>query len=496
MNLNLETRLQQTLSPQMIQSLKLLQVSTLQLEQLVKQELEENPVLEEVAEEADKEDTQEQNAEETSETPAVEQTSEERSEPTGEDDNAAEERMIGENKNKDEINWESYFEEGFDIGYRRTEEERVDEIYHNTPVAEQTLEEHLFKQLTERNLKPDYVEICRYLIGNVDENGYLMAEIDDIIREITEKGFIIDNQDVRECIHILQGFEPPGIGARSLQETLLIQLRRQDFHDTLEMRIIEKHFDLFQKLKIADIAKALDANLTNVQLAIKNIGLLDPKPGSIISHPQAQIVIPDLIVENVNGEFIVSLNDKTVPRLRINSCYRRLLEQKQENLKDAKRYIKEKLTSASWFIRSIEQRKSTMIRVMESIIRHQPEFFNKGPSNLCPLILQTIADNICMHISTISRVTRGKYVQTPHGVYELKHFFGVGVEQKDGSEVSSEKTKKLIRDLVTGEDHRKPLSDQRIMEELGKKNIIVARRTVSKYREKLRILPARLRKKY
>jgi RNA polymerase sigma-54 factor len=290
--------------------------------------------------------------------------------------------------------------------------------------------------------------------------------------------------------------DPPGIGARDLRECLLIQMRRSSRTSPLARRIVEEGFDLLERLKIAALAKKLDETPEAVQAAVREIGALEPHPGRLLASSAAAAVLPDLIVEEVDGELVLMLNDRTVPSLRISRAYANLLRKGSRATTEEKKYVRGKLNAATWLIRAIEQRKSTMLKVMHAILESQPEFFRSGPAHLRPLILQQVADKIGMHISTVSRVTNGKYVQTPHGIFELKFFFSAGVTQSDGSEVSSVAARDEIKRLIASEDASSPLSDQKIVEILKSRGLDVARRTVAKYRDQLEILPARLRKKF
>jgi RNA polymerase sigma-54 factor len=301
---------------------------------------------------------------------------------------------------------------------------------------------------------------------------------------------------VREAFHVLQGMDPAGIGARNLRECLLLQIYRYGRVSPLARRIVEEEFELLEKLKVAAIGKKLDVPPENIQAAMKEIGSLEPHPGRQVSASVANPITPDLIVEDVDGELVLMLNDRTVPSLKVSRAYAELLKKGSKASTEEKKYVREKLNSATWLIRAIEQRKSTMLKVMQAIIESQPDFFKLGPTNLRPLILQDVADKIGMHISTVSRVTNGKYVQTSHGIFELKYFFTAGVTQADGREISSVTTKDEIKKLIESEDTKRPLSDQKIVEILKAKGLDVARRTVAKYRDQLEILPARLRKQY
>ncbi len=471
---DLSMRLQQKLSFQMIQSLKLLQVNTLQLEQLLKAELELNPMLE-TTEELDAEMEQSQ-----------EEPEKEREE---EKEEAAEEIDV----NEDSIDWEEYLEEGFDLGYSYNEEtDPNQERYEPTAVYQKTLDEHLNEQLADRILPERKMLLVQLLIGSLDSDGYLRFDLNDLATFAQADIF-----EIEEALQILQSMDPPGVGARNLRECMILQLRKRGFENSLAIRIIEKRWDLFEKLKIPDISKHFNVELKEVQDAIDILKTITPKPGYQYNTEGSSTIIPDLIVEKIDGEFVVMLNDRSIPSLHINKAYANLLKKGSTAKGDVKKYVREKFNSASWFIKSIEQRKNTMLRVMHAILERQMDFFEKGPPNLNPLKLQDIADMIEMHISTVSRVTSNKYVQTRHGVFELKYFFTEAVgHDEEGADISSERIKNRIKELVEAESSKKPLSDQKIAELLEKENLGVARRTVAKYREQLKILPARMRQKY
>lgn len=462
----------------MIQSLKLLQINTLLLEQLIKTELEMNPVLE-VAE--DQETT-------------VQDEVPDKDAAAAETDTAQETEKEPELEvEQEQIDWEEYLEEGFDLGYSYNEESDPNhEHYEPVAVHQASLEEYLYTQLDEKTLPEKQKLLVQFMIGCLDDDGYLRMPLDQIATYTESAVF-----EVEEALNVIWNMEPAGLGARTLQECLSLQLRRLGLHDSPAMTIITRHWDLFERLKIPDIATALHLDPVQVQKEIEIIRKLNPKPGYLISPEKPAIIIPDLIVEKVDGKFIVMLNDRSVPSLHINKTYADMLRRGTNVGKDVKNYIREKFNSATWLIRSIEQRKTTMLKVMYAIIEKQPEFFEKGPPHLNPLKLQDVADMINMHISTVSRVTSSKYVQTPHGIFELKYFFTEGLGQNsDGTDISTIKIKNRLKELIEGEDTKKPLSDQRLSELLTQEGFAVARRTVAKYREQMRLLPARLRQKY
>jgi RNA polymerase sigma-54 factor len=521
MNLSLETslKLSQTLSPQMIQSLKLLQYSNLQLEQVLRKELQENPILEEsVSEDQETADNVDADENEPEPEPAPEVNSESESEPdyapaaaetvretpvapeapeTPEPaDGKPEERTSAEASSESapegEVDWGEFYNDGFDLGYRKTEEERVDEIYEKVPMNTLTLEEHLVKQLHEKKLTPRQIEIGEVIIGNIDDKGFLVVDP----ASLAEK-FSVTTADVNEIRHLIQHFDPLGVASLNLQETLLIQLRAHGEGGSLMARILEQHFELLKKYNIQEIARKMGLTVVEVQQAVREIGKLEPNPGTLYSSGRPQTITPELLVTKLeNGEFAVTLNDGNVPNIRVSRGYLEMLRKERKRSPEVKKYLSEKVNAANWLIRAIEQRKITMIKVMTAIVERQRVWFEKGPPHLRPLILQEIADIIHMHISTVCRVTNDKYVQTPYGIFELKYFFSSSVDQEDGSEVSTSRAKDILKELVDQEEKKHPLSDQHLAELLKEKGIQVARRTIAKYREQLNVLPARLRKEF
>jgi RNA polymerase sigma-54 factor len=501
-NLSLETslKLSQTLSPQMIQSLKLLQYSNLQLEQVIRKEVQENPILEELSEEEGAPETPAAAGEEaTGPSTATDDKDEERSEvetvpiKTLEEDDAK--PVVPESSPIEEVNWGDFEGESYSLPYRKgleEDDEKTSEIYEKISLSTVSLEEHLLKQLQEKKFSPKQMEIGEFIIGNVDDKGYLVIPVEEIAQKLG-----VTSAAVNEVRSLIQRFDPLGVASLDLRENLLVQCRAKGMGDRLMARIIDQHFELLKKYQMPEIAKRLGVPVQEVQQAVRDIGRLEPNPGTLISSQKPQIITPELIVtKQEDGEFLVTLNDGNVPNLRVSRPYLALLKKEKKRTPEIKKYISEKLNSANWLIRAIEQRKVTMIKVMTAIVEKQREWFEKGPPHLAPLRLQEIADMISMHISTVCRVTNDKYVQTPYGIFELKYFFGSGVEQQDGTEVSTSRAKDLLQELVTQEAKKKPLSDQKLVEMLKERGIEVARRTISKYREQLGILPARLRKEF
>ena len=456
------------MTPRLQQALKLLQVPTLELQQILKQELMQNPLLEEVDEVVEDEDTQQAEADPS-------ELSEEPEQKDGEED----------------IDWTEFMQEGLDRTYVPAQEQQT-EFYEKVPVTRMSLAEHMTQQLRLMELPADVIALGEFLICSLNERGYLATPVPEVA-ESTGRSVA----EVEHALKIVQGLEPAGVGARDLRECLLLQLAARKQEGTLAWRIVDEHFDRLVNNKKAEIARALRVAPEEVQEATDALSQLSPKPGLEITTDEDRYVVPDLIVERVGEDYVVLLNDRNVPRLRITQAYEKVLrEAKKPGPRDSTRdYIQSKLNSARWLIQTIEQRRRTMIKVMNCIIQEQREFFDKGIQFLRPLTLQQVARQIDMHESTVSRVTTNKYVQTPRGVFELKFFFSSGITTQDGEDVSSKTAREAIRNFIEEEEKRDPLSDQKIAEMLQGQGMNIARRTVAKYREQLNILPARFRRR-
>jgi RNA polymerase sigma-54 factor len=455
-------------------ALKLLQMPTLELQQALKQELERNPLLEEVDE-----------VEEVQELEEVKQE-------VGQNEPEPVETPPGDEKTEQkEVDWDEIWPDNFDAVSSPRIDDPDAEFYERVPITVKTLGEHLGEQLRLSSLGESELELGEYLIGSIDENGYLQTSIDEVAEQ-----FGVPAEKVEEVLAVIQTFEPAGIGARNLQECLWIQVVQRKMEGTLAARIVQEQFDHLLAKRFTEIARALRCTVEEVQAACDLIATLDPRPGQEVASEETKYVVPDLVVDRVGEDFVVSLNDRNVPRLRISSAYQEMLRHKGSVPDDTRKYISEKLNSAKWLIQTIEQRRKTMIKVMRRIVEEQREFFEKGVSGLKPLTLQQIANHIGMHESTVSRVTTNKYVQTPRGVFELKYFFSSGLQTDDGDDVSAKVAKDRISQLIASEDKRDPLSDQRIAELLQENGLRIARRTVAKYRESLRVLPARARRRF
>ncbi|HET9939869.1 MAG TPA: RNA polymerase factor sigma-54 [Candidatus Eisenbacteria bacterium] len=454
------------------QALKLLQMPTLELQQALKLELERNPLLEEVDEIEEVQEIEEVKKEE------------------GQDGEAEPVETAEPDKNQ-EVDWNELWPDNYEIPSAPRTDDPDAEFYERVPVTRRSLGDHLIEQLRLLERGEEDLAIGEYLIGSIDENGYLQTTVEEVA-----EAFAVAPEKVEEVLAEIQKFEPAGVGARNLQECLWIQLVQRKDEGTLAGRVVQEQFDNLLAKRFGEIARGLKCSIEEVQAAGDLIATLDPRPGQEIAAEETKYVTPDLIVERVAGEFVVSLNDRNVPRLRISQAYQQMLRNKSAGQDETRKFISDKLNSAKWLIQTIEQRRKTMIKVMRRIVEEQREFFERGVEGLKPLTLQQIANQIGMHESTVSRVTTNKYVQTPRGVFELKYFFSSGLATEEGDDVSAKVAKDKILTLINNEDKMDPLSDQRIAEILHEQGLRIARRTVAKYREALRLLPARARRRY
>jgi RNA polymerase sigma-54 factor len=412
-------------------------------------------------------------------------------------------------KEQEEIDWEEILLDGFEAGGRRAEYEDK-EYYEPVPVDTRDLYDHLRDQLMLMPLPQRDILLGEEFIGNIDENGYLTCSVEDVVAGlntwVAEHGsdweqdsgeplrpFTVEEGE--KMLKVIQDFDPPGIGARDLRECLLLQMRDEEMEDTLAYRIVHDYFDQLINHRWSEISKELSITPRDVQSAADEIAKLDPKPGLKYAAPGDNYITPDLIVEKIDGEYLVFLNDTSLPRLKLSKAYREIAKDKSKFKGENKEFISNKLNSANWMIQAIEQRRQTMLKVMNFIVDRQREFFEKGVQYLKPLTLREVAEVINMHESTVSRVTNEKYVQTPRGVLPLKFFFSSGLSTTSGEDVSARGIKAKIQKLVDEEEPKKPLTDQAIVNILKQEGIQIARRTVAKYRDQLGILSARMRKR-
>ncbi|MBS1971217.1 MAG: RNA polymerase factor sigma-54 [Bdellovibrionales bacterium] len=464
------------ITPQLQQAIKLLQMSRMELESAVRSELEENPILEE-AEVLKEEDLQ--------------RTKDAATEVDGGSAEVVDNNTQDPQK-QDEFEWESYFEQNQkppQSGMAGSEEIMN---YENAISASQTLHDHLYWQVKMNGFSEHEEKVADLLLNFMDDDGYIKTPLEQIAAE--EK---LDIADLEDTLSLIHEFDPPGVGARDLKECLLIQAKHLE-EDTQDLvTLINNHLKDLEKKNYDAIAKAMGRDIEEVVEMCKIIYSMDPKPGRAFVSNETQYVTPDVYVYKVGEDFVVSLNEDGLPRLKISNFYKNVLKSGDKKSEDKTHdYIQEKLRSAVWLIKSIHQRQRTIYKVAESIVKHQREFFEKGAAFLKPMILRDIANDIGMHESTVSRVTTAKYVHTPQGIYELKYFFNSGISSSDGDALASESVKLKIKDLVAKEDPKNPLSDQKIVEMLKVEGIQIARRTVAKYRDMLKILPSSQRKKF
>jgi RNA polymerase sigma-54 factor len=413
-----------------------------------------------------------------------------------------------EETDDEEIDWEEILLDGFDAGGRKQEYEQK-EYYEPVRVESRDLADHLLDQLKLMRLSPREVLLGEEIIGNIDDDGYLVCGLDEVVRglndwidengeEWTREGETLDpftEEEAEGMLAKLQHFDPPGIGARDLRECILLQLRDEEMEDSLTYRIVDEFFDELINHRWSEISKELAISQKEVQTAADEIAKLDPKPGLKHAAPPDNYITPDLIVDKIDGEYHVFLNDTSMPRLKLSRAYREIARDKSKFKGENKEFISNKLNSANWMIQAIEQRRQTMLKVMNFIVDRQREYFERGVQYLKPLTLREVAEVIDMHESTVSRVTNEKFVQTPRGVLPLKFFFSSGLSTTSGEDVSARGIKAKIEKLVEDEDPKKPLTDQAIVNVLKEEGIQIARRTVAKYRDQLGILSARMRKR-
>src|SRR5215210_2937387 len=458
------------MTPSLQQAIKLLQLSKLELQEVLNQELLENPLLEESAEEVKAEETQ---AEETK----------------AENEQAAEPAPVEAKKEEkdsfDEIDYDAYFQDYIEYGYnpRGMGEEHEEFPIENTLTRPPNLADHLTWQLSMSDASPRTKEIAQFIIGNIDEDGYLRANEEEIVASGAYA-----QEEVETAIKAVQSLDPIGVGARDLRECLLLQLRFLDIDAPLVEVIIRDHWEEFMQRKFVTLAKTLGIDMKTLEGIVELIKHLDPKPGRKYSNERAIYVKPDVYVHKVGDEYVIVLNEDGMPKLRINSGYRSMLNS-MDSKSDGEtvNYIKDKIRSAVWLIKSLDQRQRTIYKVAESIVKHQREFLEKGIDFLRPLVLRDVADDIQMHESTVSRVVSNKYMHTPRGLFLMKYFFHSGIDSDTGEDISSLTVKKKIQSFIEGEDPRKPLSDSKIMKILNDEGINIARRTVAKYRDELNI---------
>ena len=459
--------LQQVLAPQLQQSLLILQAPLLELRNLVQQEMETNPVLEDLPDE-----------------------------PSPEGPNGAE---ASANDNfKEEFDklarldeeWRDYMAQSSSYSGHSREAKDKRQFFFDSIATEETLQQHLMGQLNQAVLNANDRKTAELIIGNIDDNGFLQSTPEEMALSSGSP-----KEDFEKMLALIQSFYPPGVAARDLRECLLIQLKREGKESTLEYRIVSEYMDDLGKRRFPEIARRMGISVEEVQKAASNIARLNPRPGQVFAAAPQNYVLPDVTVEKVDGDYHIILNNEQIPHLRISNIYKDIIAQ-GNNGSEVKDYVRDKIRSGKFLIRSIHQRQQTISNIAHQIVSRQRDFLEHGTSHLKPMTMKEIADAVGVHETTVSRAVSGKYMATPQGIFEVKYFFTPGYQTAAGESMSSTSVKDAILDLVKNEDGNAPLSDQEIVQILSERGIPIARRTVAKYRTELNILPSNMRRKY
>ncbi len=464
--------LQQVLSPQLQQSLLILQTPLLELRNLVQQEMETNPVLEELPDEVGTND-----GGETESSP---------------DDNFKDE--FEKLASLDE-EWRDYMAQSASSSFdgRRSSKEADDKrqfLFDSIPVQE-TLQQNLIAQLNQAVLSADDRRSAELIVGNIDDDGFLRSTPEEMA---LNSG--VPQDDFERMLPLIQAFYPAGVAARDLRECLLIQLRRQGKEQTIEYRIVCEHMEDLGKHRFPEIARRMAISVEDVQRAADNIARLNPRPGQVFAAAPQNYVLPDVIVEEVDGDYQISLNNEQIPHLRISNLYKDIIAAGESQTSEVKDYVRDKVRSGKFLIRSIHQRQQTILNIAHQIVSRQRDFLEHGASHLKPMTMAEVAEVVGVHETTVSRAVSGKYMATPQGIFEMKYFFTGGYQTATGESLSNISVKQAVLDLVKHESGSAPLSDHEIVEVLSERGIPIARRTVAKYRTELNILPSHMRRKY
>jgi RNA polymerase sigma-54 factor len=454
---------QQVLAPQLQQSLQILQAPMLELRNLIQQELQTNPTLEDDSAE-----------------PTIEDKQRERDEFAEEFDRLA----------KLDEEWRDYMAQSSGYSARSAEDEERRQFFFDSLVKEETLQQHLVEQVHSSDLSPQDRTLAELIIGNIDDRGFMQSAPEEIAQNTG-----MELEDIQRVLEVVQTFHPVGVGSRDLRECLLIQLKRVGKEASLEYRIVDRFLEDLGKRRFPEVARRLGTTVEQVQRAANFIGTLDPKPGQIFTPDPNNYVLPDVTVEKIGSDWQISLNGDQIPHLRISNTYKDIMAQ-DNNGTEVKDYIRDKIRSGKFLIKSIHQRQQTISNIAHEIVGRQIDFLDNGPSALRPMTMVQIADAVGVHETTVSRAISGKYIATPHGVFEMKYFFTPGYQTAGGESMSNTSVKGAIAELVKGEDSKNPLSDKEIVEILSKRGIPIARRTVAKYRNELNILPSNMRKEF
>ena len=505
-SLQLSARLTQSLvlAPQLQQSLALLQAPTLELKALVEQELQQNPVLEEVS--SPEPELGDRLAADGEETDAPAEPAEPAAESTGDTTLLNDTTLLRNGESNDapaddfqaefdrlvqlDQEWRDHFAQT-NIPIRQSaEEEEKRQFMFDSLAAGTTLAQVLMDQVRETDLNEEQRHIAELIIGNIDDYGYLKSTRQEMAATTN-----LPEEKISEVLNVIQTFDPPGVGALDLRECLVLQLERAGRQDSLEYRIVRDFMDALGKRRIPEIARGTGHTVEEVQDALGRIGRLEPRPGRAFLPDTDQYVLPEVFVQKVGNDFVVTTNDEHIPHLRISNIYKDLMSQ-GENSAEVKNYIREKIRAGKFLIKSLHQRQQTILNIAREIVKRQRDFMEKGVAHLRPMTMAQVAEVVGVHETTVSRAVSAKYMQTPQGVFEMKFFFTAGLQTATGDGVSNTSVKDMIAEIFKNEEPTKPLSDQEVVKMLGDKGITIARRTVAKYRSELNILPSNLRKVY
>jgi RNA polymerase sigma-54 factor len=490
--------LQQVLAPQLQQSLALLQAPTLELKALVEQEMQQNPVLEEVAsEDMEQKDKSERTDSEGNDAPdpidPAEPPADVNFDPASEkpgndpvDDFQAEFERLTQLDQE----WRDHFAQTNLPMRQSAEDEEKRQFMFDSLVAGTSLQENLMDQVRMSELDDDQRKIAEVIIGNIDDYGYLKSSAEELSFSAN-----IASEKVADVLKVIQTFHPAGVAARDLRECLLLQLQRQGKEKTLEFQIINEFMEALGKRRLPEIARGLSHTVADVQEAVARIGLLEPRPGRAFLPDNDQYILPEVFVVKAGDDFTITTNNEQIPHLRISNTYKDLMAQADSSA-EVREYIREKIRAGKFLIKSLHQRQQTILNIGKEIVKRQRDFMEKGVAHLRPLTMVQVAEVVGVHETTVSRAVSGKYMQTPQGIFEMKYFFTSGIQTADGEGMSNTSVKDMIADMFKREDPAKPLSDQEVVKMLSDKGIVIARRTVAKYRSELNILPSNLRKVY
>ena len=488
--------LQQVLAPQLQQSLALLQAPVLELQALVEQELAQNPVLEEVpaAEQAQREQQEREGSPVADPADPQEPPADVKFDPATEketktpvDDFQVEFERLAQMDQE----WRDHYNQANAPLRGREEDEERRQFMFDSLVAGTSLQEHLLEQVRLSEIRADQRAVAELIVGNIDERGYLQSSLEELAVSTN-----VPPETIGEVLKVVQSFHPPGVGARDLRECLLLQLERAGRRGSLEYRIVDEHMETLGKRRLPELARTLGVALEDIKAAVERISHLEPRPGRDFMPDDQQYVVAEVFVQRAGDNFTVSVANDAVPHLRISNTYKDLMAQPDSST-EVREYIREKIRAGKFLIKSLHQRQQTLLNIAKEIVKRQREFMENGVSHLRPMTMAQVAEVVGVHETTVSRAVSGKYMETPQGVFEMKYFFTSGLPTSGGNgAVSNESVKQIIAEFVAGESKNKPLSDEDIVKRLSEKGILIARRTVAKYRSELNILPSHLRRVY